>query len=320
MANEIIKQTFPVGRMIMGSVSQPQTKDADGKPLVVKSGPDMGKPTQKFFLAVAYPKTPGVTHWSQEAWGAEIWKLGHQSAPGIAQSPTFSWKIDDGDSQIPNKKGKRMSDNPNARGHWVVFFSQPSAIACYNYRASQGTPIDPKGINAGDFVQVAALIRYNNSTQNPGVYMNPQMVDLVGYGERIVQGADPTTAGFGTAALPAGASTMPTGAMPVGAAPVAPPAYAPPPPVPGAAPVPPVPAAAAPALPPAFNPNPAILAGVPPVPGVVAAPPAPPPAPPAPPAAPAGPVMTAKAAGASYESFIAAGWTIDALKANGYVA
>ena len=319
MANEIIKQTFPVGRMIMGSLSVPQTKDADGKPLVVKSGADIGKPTQKFFFAVAYPKTPGL-HWSQEEWGKQPWAIGHAAFPGIAQAPTFSWKVDDGDSTIPNKKGKRMSDNPNCKGCWVVFFSQPSPIACYHYRRTDGqaagTPFDPKGINAGDYVQVAAMIRGNGSSQNPGIYMNPQMVDLVGYGERIVQGADPTTAGFGTAALPAGASAMPTGAMPVGAAPVAPPAYAPPP-VPSAAPPAYAPPTAAYAPPP---PNPAILAGVPPVPGVVAAPPPPPAAPVAPPP-PAGPQPTAKAAGATLDAMLAwPGWTLESLRAQGYVA
>jgi len=40
---------------------------------------------------------------------------------------------------------------------------------------------------------------------------------------------------------------------------------------------------------------------------------------PAAPVAPAGPVMTAKAAGASYESFIANGWTPDTMRAQGYL-
>jgi hypothetical protein len=287
VANESISQTFPSGRMIMGSLSVPRTKDAEGKPLVIKNGPDMGKPTQEFFFAVAYPKTLGATHWSQEPWGKDIWSLGHGAFPGVAQSPSFSWKIDDGDSTMPNKKGKALGTNPNCKNCWVVFFKQPSPIPCYYYRRIDGqapsTPFDPKGINAGDYVQVAGFIKSNGSTQNPGVYMNPRMVDLVGYGERITQGADPMSAGFGTAALPAGASVMPTGAMPVGSTPNLPPPYSPP------------------------APNPAILTGV-----------MPPPAPPPPVAS--GPVMTAKAAGATLESFLAVGWTLDALKANGYVA
>ena len=34
--------TTPVGRLVMGSLYKPQTTDADGKPLVVKSGPNAG--------------------------------------------------------------------------------------------------------------------------------------------------------------------------------------------------------------------------------------------------------------------------------------
>jgi hypothetical protein len=136
-------------------------------------------------------------------------------------------------------------------------------------------------------------------------------VSLQFTGPEITSGPDVSAVGFGKGVVaPAGA-----GALPVfGAAPSAPPvpgAVAAPP-VPGAPPAPAAPAYAAPpvpgAAPAAPMPNPAILAGVP----SAAAPP--------PPAAPQTSIMTAKAGGQPLEAFLSLGWTLDALKANGYIA
>jgi hypothetical protein len=292
--SKAVNFTTPVGRLVMGSTDKPQTTDADGKPLLVKNGPNQGKPTQKYFIAVAIPKNPGETHWAQTPWGKLIWEIGHAAFPNVAASPSFAWKVQDGDSTVPNKKGSKPVDREGFRGHWVMMMASTFPIKCYNRDGSAAVP--PESIKPGYYVQVSVMCAGNDSAQNPGVYLNPQMVALSAFGEEIVFGPDPTQAGFGQGALPPGASLTPPAGMAAGVAPTG----APPPPA----------AAPASAYPAPVVPNPAILAP--------AAPP-PPPAAPAAPAAPTGPQMTAKAGGVPYASFIAQGWNDDALRANGFI-
>ena len=267
--------TTPVGRLVMGSLYKPQTTDADGKPLVVKSGPNAGQPKVTYFFALAIPKNPGETHWSQTTWGYTIYKAGAEAFPQACQAPSFAWKVVDGDSTIPNKKGIAPITREGYKGNWVISFSSGFAPKIYNNDGSQAI-VEPDAVKLGYFVQVNADVDGNGSNQNPGVYINHSMVALSAYGPEIVVGADASSVGFGQAPLPAGATTTPPAAF-------TPPAM-------------PAPVAVAPA--PIPTPNPAFLQ--PPVPSA-----------PAVPAAPAH-VMLPPANGASYESMIAAGWT-DAL-------
>lgn len=287
---ENVNFTTPVGRIVAGNLYKGSDKDADGNPLLVKSGPNAGQPRVDFFFAVAIPKGP-EQHWSQTEWGAKIWAVGHQAFPQAANSPAFAWKVTDGDSQVPNTKGKKPCDREGYKGHWVLAFSSGYAPRIYNADGSQAiTELD--AVKPGYYVQVNGTIGGNGSQQRPGVFLNHSMVALSGYGPEIISGPDATAVGFGTAPLPPGASAVPIAAMqppappaaPVVAAPV--PAYVPPPVA--AAPAAPVPVPVAP--------HTAILT---------------PPAPPVAPVAPAR-VMLPAAQGATYEQMIANGWN-DAL-------
>lgn len=276
-----INFTTPVGRLVMGSLYKPQTTDADGKPLVVKSGPNAGQPKVTYFFALAIPKNPGETHWSQTPWGATIYKAGSEAFPQACQAPSFAWKVVDGDSTIPNKKGIAPITREGYKGNWVISFSSGFAPKVYNNDGSQAI-VEPDAVKLGYFVQVNADVDGNGSNQNPGVYINHSMVALSAYGPEIVVGADASSVGFGQAPLPAGATTTPPAAF-------TPPAQ-------------PAPVAAAPA--PMPTPNPAFLQ---------------PPVPAAPPVAPVAPahVMLPPAQGATYEAMIAAGWTDALLVAHG---
>lgn len=296
--------TTPVGRLVMGSLYKPQTTDADGKPLVVKNGPNAGQPTVRYFFAVAIPKNPGETHWSQTEWGAKIVSVGQQGFPqGQWQQPTFAWKVVDGDSTIPNTKGKAPNSREGYPGHWVLSFSSGFAPKIYN-RDGSAAIVEPEAVKLGYFVQVNGDVDSNGNAMKPGVYLNHNMVALSAYGPEIHVGPDVAAAGFGAAALPAGASATP---LAPSAAPFAAPLGTPP----VGAPAAPFPVGIAPPASPSspLVPNPAFL-GVPPV--------SPPPAPPAPPA-PTGPVMTAAANGASYAAYTAAGWSHAQMVAAGLV-
>lgn len=281
-----INITTPVGRLVGGSIYDAQTTDYQGNPLTAK---DKVTPRVDFSFGVAIPKSVGVTHWSQEAWGAPIWALANaEFTNGETQRHDFSSKITDGDSTIPNKRGKKPSENEGYKGHWVVWFSGGFAPKVYNADGSQ-LITEPNAIKRGYYVQVFGNVSDNKPSQSPGLYMNHSMVALTAYGEEIQGGADVSEAGFGKGAvLPAGASTVPVAAFTAPVVPVVPTTVVAPPPV-----IPVIPVV----------PNPAILN--------VAPPPVPP--------VPAAPVrqMTALAQGASYEQLIAAGWNDTLLIQNG---
>lgn len=324
--------TIPPSRLVWGSMTEAQQKDAEGKPLVIKNGPDAGKPTQRFAFGVAVPKAPGQTHWGQQPaswneaadgkyWGAQLWAVGHAAFPnGQAQRPDFAWKVIDGDSSVPNKKGRKPCDQTGYKGNWILAFS--SSFAPRTFNAQGSAPIPPESIKCGYYVQVAGTVDGNMSDNQPGIYLNHNLVALAAYGEEIVNGPDATAVGFGKGALPAGASAVPVGGLPTAGLPPAPgagiPAATPAAPsvsVPVALPtaLPPPPSAVAPAAAQtAVVPNHSFLnAGVPAAPG---APPAPVPAPP-----PAGPQMTAKAGTTTYAAFIQNNWTDATLREHGYM-
>lgn len=278
---------LPVGRLVQGSLYQGQDKDAEGNPLVVKHGPSAGQPRVDYFFAVAIAKQ-GEQHWNQTAWGRQIWEIGQRGFPaGQANAPTFAWKITDGDSQVPNRKGRKPCDREGYRGCWVLSLSSGFAPKVHRIGSSGKAELwqDKDAVNLGDYIEVFANVADNGSAQQPGVYLNHSMVCFRGYGERIVVGPNPDDVGFGASALPPGASTVPTGA-----------AFAPPPAAPAPAyAAPPVPAPA-PSIP--VAPNAAFMA------------------PPAPPAR----VMLPAAQGATYEQLIANGWTDALLIQHGMMA
>ena len=280
---------FPPSRMIGGSLDKlnPRT-ETNGQPKIGKDG----KPEMHCSVGIAIPKGQ-EKHWAETVWGATIFEAGKTAHQNLVQSPSFSWKITDGDSNIPNKKGKRPCDQPGQPGHWVLWFNQGWLPKRCN---ADGSVELPEGsILPGDYVQMFGSVAGNKPVPNgtPGVYLNPIAVALIGEGDRIASDVDTTSVGFGAAQLPAGARPVQ-------------------PAVPGfaqaAAPAP------APAAPMAVTPAPGFLQPVAPAPA-----PAAPVAPPAAPAAPAGPRMTAKAGQFTYEQMIAAGWTDETLRSNGYM-
>lgn len=201
-----------VGRLVRGSLYDGQSTDMDGKQLVYKSGTQAGQPRVDYFFALAIKKGT-EQHWNQTPWGQLIWGVGHASFPnGQANSPTFAWKVIDGDSQIPNKQGRKPCEIEGYAGHWVLNFSSTIAPRIFNHNGSQ--LLTEKGyVNLGDFIEVYADVRGNDSNQQPGVYLNHLMIAFRAYGDRIVVGPDPKSVGFGQAALPAGASEVPPSTM-----------------------------------------------------------------------------------------------------------
>lgn len=347
-----INFTTTVGRLVAGSLYKGNDKDAEGNPLKIKNGPNAGQPRLDFYFALAIPK--GVEqHWAQTEWGQKIWNAAHAAYPQASQNPKFAWKITDGDSQVPNGKGKKPCEREGWARSWVLHISSGYAPRIVKARPGTNPPaydafVEQDAVKLGYFVQVNINADYNGSSQQPGIYLNHSIVCFSAFGDEIFVGPDASQAGFGAAPLPPGATVTP----PAGAFAASVPAAAPAPLVPGV----PAPGAAFPAIPGAVAP--AVMAAPVPVPGAPVMAPVPVPAPLAPvgsvptpaapvaiapvptavmpsqqfvqvPAAPAAPVpvpaapvapvrqLTAAANGATYEQLIANGWTDATLIQNG---
>ena len=271
---------FPVGRLVGGSLYKPQpVTDNAGQP---KRHAD-GTPMMSYSFGVAYRKAAPGARWEETSWGQKVKLAATEGFPnGEWQAATFAWKINDGDSQVPNKKGNKPCDNEGWPGHHVVWFSSMAVAPKLTdkHGSREGTLQYADGverIKPGHLIEVLANVKDNKPSQSSGVYMNYEMVahnDATTPEIALRASVDSTKVGFGGGAAPA-----PT--------PVAPPA---------------APAPAAPAAPLAVQPNTAMLA------------------PPTPPAPPVGPQMTAKAGGVTYEAYRTAGWSDEQLRSNELMA
>lgn len=314
--NNRLEILFPTGRFVQGSLTEMQTTDADGKPLTVKNGPNTGQPTERSFFAVAIKKNAGETHWGQTPWGLQLWNAAAAAWPqGQSGSPAFAFKIEDGDSTVPNTKGKKNCDRPGFPGCWILNFGSGYPVKVVNDSGTVAlTDVQAKQVKLGHYVQAYGSYVTNSSALKPGMFLNHMAVSYQGFGEEIHLGIDTTKVGFGTGAKPAGMSAVPVGGVSpaqMAAAAGAPPLPAGAPPLPGAAPAIPT---GAPPLPGAAAPAPTAVQSAPPFVQRAAAPPPPAPAP-APPAA--DPVTTT---GIAYSSYVAQGWTVAQMKAQGVIA
>lgn len=308
MSTPFLKQvTFSKGRIVWGAPSKTKDKDKAGKPLTTKSG----APRIKCDFGVAIPKAGTTVFW-QTPWGAEIYGVALASFPHLFDPATkqllpgrkFSFKVTDGDSNIPNENGRRPCDQEGYQGCWVVSFGSSFVPRCVRYENGAWADINPDQIKTGHEVEIAGSVDSNGDAQKSGVYVNHGLVAHAGILPEIIsQGVDPNVAGF----TPGFSGSFPT------------PATGLPAPVPGGLPAP-VPTVQLPvasvSLPAAAAPAPT---GVAPQPGFLA--PSVPVAPVSVPVAPvvAGPVMTAKASGVPWSSFAAQGWKEIDARMQGYI-
>lgn len=208
----MIEITTPVGRMVGGHpmVSRVNKDDKTGLPKMQQDGVT---PSTSIYVGLAIPKG-AEQHWNQTEWGAIIWNEALAAWPnGEYQQPTFSWKIVDGDSQIPNKKMKKPCDREGYPGHWVIQASTGlGAVKCYNvgkYNPLTDLIQQKEMIKPGDYARLVLLVKGNNSTQTAGMYLNPSIFELYQPGQAIILENEPDAAGT----LGATAAQLPAGAL-----------------------------------------------------------------------------------------------------------
>ena len=220
----------PAGRLVSGDCFESQKTDAEGRPLVIKNGPNAGQPRVDYFMGLAIPKTdPEFGPMYAKILGvakADFPTL--FDAAGNCINPKFAFKVTDGDSTVPNTKGVAPVTREGYAGHWVLHFSGGFAPKCYTAGGAEQI-MDASQLKRGDYIRIYGSVKGNGSMQQPGVYLNHSMVERVGFGAAIVSGpsGEAVFGAAGAVALPVGASATPVAsatpmAQPAAVAPIVP--------------------------------------------------------------------------------------------------
>ncbi len=191
----MIEITTSIGRLVGGHpMEMHQVIDQlTNKPRMQADGVT---PRMELYIGVAIAKGQ-ETHWNQTPWGQQIYQAGVADWPnGEHGAAAFAWKVADGDSQIPNKKGKKPCDREGYPGHWVLNCSTALPLRCYHANKYDPTQqIQNKNeIKAGDYCRVVINCRGNGPCQSPGVYLNPALFELSRPGVEIILDNGPVAA------------------------------------------------------------------------------------------------------------------------------
>lgn len=209
--SELIK--LPVGRIVGGHPVRMNAliDDRTNQPKVNADG----TPAMEVYVGYAIPKTPGID-WRQTGWGQQLVAIAHRDWPrGEHGAPTFAWKVINGDSAVPNKRGIAPNTREGYSGHWILNTSTRFPIRCFHAgRLSPEQQIqNDKEIKPGDYGRLALDVKGNGSTDSPGIYLNPVIFVLDRAGIEIVLSSGPSAQDvFGdepTVQLPPGAQVDP---------------------------------------------------------------------------------------------------------------
>ncbi len=185
----------PAGRLVQGDCFRGSDKDQNGGTRTTKDG----QPRVEWFIGLAIRKDD--PNWPA-FWSQVTQKAMMDFPQGETQLPAFAWKYVDGDA--PDQISKT-----GCPGCHVLRLSTGIQPTVVDRNFTQLT--DPNTVKRGYYVQVNVGICGNGQPSNgkPGVYMNPEMIMLLGYGEEITSGPSPEQIFANPAALPPGASATP---------------------------------------------------------------------------------------------------------------
>lgn len=203
-----------VGRIVWGNPAR-AVKKTDIRTKAPKLKAD-GSQAEQWVFGVAFPKNEFMQHTMPFLQQEAITNFPN-GVPG-----NFAWKIKDGDGT--DNKGQLFSNREGYAGCYVLTVSTEAfAPPIYKFENNQYRQIEPNEIKCGDYVRVKINCVFNgaHSPNTPGLYINPQAIELVGFGSEILsKGVDPNDTFGGTQAqLPPGASATPTSPQPNVAAP-----------------------------------------------------------------------------------------------------
>lgn len=170
-----------------------------------------GEQMIEYGFGLAVPKS--VLNQMAEGQPGHIWAVIHEETRKIYPSgqipPGFAYKYKDGDGI--DDKGVPFSNREGYPG--CLVFACTTSIPIKYFRFEGGNNIIvPDGIKCGDYVNVQLSVKAHGAigTGKPGLYLNPNAVQLIGYGEAIInQPSGDQIFGFAQPPLPPGASATP---------------------------------------------------------------------------------------------------------------
>lgn len=200
----------PVGRLVQGHPMDIKTVyDDAGQPKINR----LNDVQQEIFVAVAIPKMPSEADWKHTEWGQYIMAAAQAGWPnGEWQANTFAWKVIDGDSRIPNKKGKLPCNNEGFPGNWIINAKNGFAVDCYANGNYTQQVMQKEIFKTGDYVRLVISAKGNSPSQSPGIYVNLVGCELVRAGIPIVSASSldaQSTFGSAAAVMPQGAQIDP---------------------------------------------------------------------------------------------------------------
>ncbi len=193
------------GRIVQGHpiTRKPVTKDnAAGvaEPVIDQTS---GLQATETFFAIAIPKN-GVADWRQTPWGQQIAQQALADWPtGEHGAATFAWKIHDGDSTVPNRRGKVPNQRSGWAGNWIISLSTRLIVRAFHvgkYDPTQQIQNENE-IKCGDYGRVLVQVKGNAPAQSPGMYINPVMFEMQRAGEIIVGEGTSAADAFGGGAV-----------------------------------------------------------------------------------------------------------------------
>jgi len=232
-----MKYTSPIGRIVQGNglVGNPQFIQNTQTPKLGKNGEQQ----VNWYVTVAFDKANPKTGEMIAAIQSEAARLfpglfpyGYQPAARADTQPPinaggcirndFAYKVIDGDGYDANGKAHALKEG--WKGCWILKISTyAGAMRVVNGLTANSAITEvgtgPNHIKTGDFVVCCLDISGNgwagDAQSKPGIYMNPDLLQLVGYGDAIISGPNPdemlkdvaaATGGY----VPAGMSNTPT--------------------------------------------------------------------------------------------------------------
>lgn len=214
-----IKMLSPTGRIVQGNplFKSPVMDDVTKQQKIGKDG----QPSFNWWITVAFDKKdpavwPMICAIKQEAAAAYPQLFPQGWNPNAANEgcvrPDFAFKVVDGDGMDLN--GKPHSNKEGWGGHYILKISTyAGTMKCYDGLQNNLPITDMEQIHTGKFVRVSLDIKGNGWTgqgnSKPGLFINPDGVQLVGHGAKISGGPDAETmfAAPVSTYVPAGMST-----------------------------------------------------------------------------------------------------------------
>ena len=180
--------------------------DFNTKQPVIKDG--KGVTEYSFGLAVS-KQDPALHHFMglMQAEARSVYQSGNIP-------PSFSFKFKDGDGI--DDKGIKFSEREGHVGCLIFALTTQQPVTWFKYENGINVVIN-EGVKCGDYVNVQVNMKANvpvNPMHKAGMFLNPNAVQLIGYGKEIVSNVIDATSIFGNVV-----PVVPQGASPVHLAP-----------------------------------------------------------------------------------------------------